>query len=336
MIFIPLSFFYNTSPCVRDIISPTIKLWEVHYMGCKDIYEKARLFIYRNARPVELALWRFHFEGGAKEDVLRALAAYQNLDGGFGHALEADSFNPNSAPIQTWNAASILRQIGFEDGSHPIIKGILRYLDSGADFSEEHGQWLNTVKSNDSYPHAIWWNYSENEDAFRYNPTAYLAGFILRFADKGSGLYKKAEKIAVRAYKWFIANIPCGDAATKCFLGLYEYLTEAGTELVDMDGFADKLREAVNADICRDSGKWGVEYVCQSSAFIRSKDSMFYEGNEELVKKECELIASSQLEDGSYNLPWVWCNDYKEYTLAANWWKAVQLIEKMGFLKEFC
>ena len=69
-----------------------------------EIYEKARGFIYRNARPLDLALWKYHFENGNREDVLTALMAYQNADGGFGHALEADSFNPNSAPIQTWTA----------------------------------------------------------------------------------------------------------------------------------------------------------------------------------------------------------------------------------------
>lgn len=39
-------------------------------------FEKARAFIYRNARPLDLARWQYHFEGGSKEAVLTALAAY--------------------------------------------------------------------------------------------------------------------------------------------------------------------------------------------------------------------------------------------------------------------
>ena len=306
-------------------------------MNYKEIYEKAQVFIYRNARPIELARWRYHFENGALEDVLTALVAYQNADGGFGHALEADSFNPNSTPIQTWNACKILREIGFTDGSHPIVKGILRYLDSGADFSEKHNQWMNTVKSNDDYPHAVWWSYSEKDEDYRdYNPTAYLAGFILRYADKDSSLYKKAEEIARQAYEWFVSAVPFGDDhSTACFVGLYEFLKETGSGLVDMPEFADKLKEEVNADICRDTEKWRTEYVCMPSKFIDGRDCMFYAGNEELVEKECEMIAKTQLEDGSYVLPWLWCNDYVEYTLAANWLKSVQLIEKMRFLKKF-
>ena len=302
-----------------------------------DIFQKARRFIYRNARPLDLAMWKYHFENGSREDVLTALATYQNTDGGFGHSLEADCFNPNSAPIQTWTACEILREINFTDGSHPIIKGILRYLDSGADFSEKHNKWLNTVKTNDDYPHAVWWSYSDKDEAYRdYNPTAHLAGFIIRYADKDSKLYKKAEDIAKQAYEWFRASVPFGDDHnTVCFVRLYEYLSETGTELVDMKEFADKLKEEINANICRETEKWRTEYVCLPSKFIDSKDSMFYAGNEELVQKELEITAESQLEDGSYIVPWLWYNEYKEYELAANWWKSRILINKLLFLKAF-
>jgi len=75
--------------------------------------------------------------------VLTALSVYQNADGGFGHALETDSWNPNSVPIQTWVATEILREIGFADKTRPIIQGILRYLDSGEDFNGPF--WFNTL-----------------------------------------------------------------------------------------------------------------------------------------------------------------------------------------------
>ncbi|MFA6693930.1 MAG: hypothetical protein WCS44_03750, partial [Bacillota bacterium] len=70
-------------------------------MKTKEIYLKARNFVYRNARPLDLALWKYHFEAGGSDAVVEALSHYQNLDGGFGHALEPDCWNPNSSPIQT-------------------------------------------------------------------------------------------------------------------------------------------------------------------------------------------------------------------------------------------
>ena len=52
-----------------------------------EIFEKARTFMYRNARPLDMARFQYHFEDGSKEAVMRALSYYQNEDGGFGHAV---------------------------------------------------------------------------------------------------------------------------------------------------------------------------------------------------------------------------------------------------------
>jgi hypothetical protein len=68
-------------------------------------FEKVRQFIYRNARPLDIARFQYHFENGTKEAVLTALVAYQNADGGFGRALEPDSWNPNSVPIRLYEKA---------------------------------------------------------------------------------------------------------------------------------------------------------------------------------------------------------------------------------------
>ena len=151
------------------------------------VFEKARKYIYRQARPLDSARWQYHFEKGTKENVLVALSMYQNNDGGFGHGLESDCFNPNSSPIQTWAATEILRENNFTDNTHPIIKGILKYLSSGLDFDTEHQQWLNTVPSNNDYPHAIWWTYKAGEVEFKYNPTACLAGFFIKYGDRKAG-----------------------------------------------------------------------------------------------------------------------------------------------------
>lgn len=300
------------------------------------IFQKTRKFIYQNARPIDLARWQYHFENGSKEAVLSALSVYQNADGGFGHALEADCFNPNSSPIQTWAATEILREIDFTDKEHPIIKGILKYLSSGVDFDKERNQWLNTVSSNNDYPCAIWWKDKENEREFKYNPTACLIGFVLKYGDKDSNFYQFACQTAREAYTYFISAIPYQEGhVTSCFIRLYEYCSEANLELFDIDEFKAKLIEQVNSEICKNIDKWRTEYVTMSSNFIRSKNSIFYFDNQEIVKNECKFIIESQCEDGSFVIPWQWWTDYKEYELAKNWWKADFCIKNMIFLREF-
>lgn len=299
------------------------------------VFEKARGFVYRNARPLELARWRFHFENSSADDVVTALSAFQNEDGGFGHALEEDNFNPNSLPMGVWKAAEILDEIGFSDKSHPMIKGMLRYLESGSCFDKVHEQWLNTVPGNNDYPCAIWWAYNGESD-FRYNPTAALAGFILKFAEKDSDIYQKALIIAKQAAEWFDANVPFNEMhVTNCFVRLYDCLCITGADVCSMDSFKEKLITQVNNSICRDTSKWGKEYVSLPADFIRSKDSIFIDGNEELLKEQCRLVKQMQLPDGSFPVTWIWCNDYAEYHIAANWWKSEFCINYMRFIRDF-
>lgn len=299
-------------------------------------FEKSRRFVYQNARPLDLSRWQYHFENGSQAAVLTALEAYQNADGGFGYGLEADCFNPNSSPIQTWAATEVLREIEFTDKTHPIIQGILRYLASGLDFDTQHRQWMNTVPSNNAHPHAIWWTYKEGEGEFKYNPTACLAGFFLKYGDPTCGFYRTAVQIAKEAYRFWLSCMPyCEQHVTACFIRLYEYCLESGVEIADMDEFRQKLIDQVAYELNQAAGEWEVSYVCMPSNFIKTKDSIFYPANTALIAKECEFIVKKQLDDGSFSIPWQWWTEYTEFEIAKNWWKADFCIKNMLFLRAF-
>ena len=118
----------------------------------KSAYKEVRTWIYRNARPLELALWQFCFEGGTREHVMEMLGFYQNEDGGFGNAVEPDCWNTESSPYAVLVVTGMLRRIGFTDSNHPVLRGMLQYLDSGAHVSEDG--WNFSIPSNDAYPSA--------------------------------------------------------------------------------------------------------------------------------------------------------------------------------------
>ncbi len=298
-------------------------------------FEKARKFMYRNARPIELARWQYHFEGGSRESVLKALSAYQNTDGGFGHGLEADSWNPHSSPITTWNACMILKEVDWQDKKHEMVQGILRYLASGKDYSETHHQWMNTVPSNNDYPHAIWWGFNGESD-YKYNPTAMLCGFILKFGEKGTALYDKVCDIAKEAVCWFLEKVPGVDRhETACFVTLYEYMLETGFDGVDLPALEQALKTQVSANIEKDTEKWKTEYVDKPSAFFIVPGSLFYDENRELAEYECRFIRENQLEDGSFSVNWQWWTEYKEFEAARMMWKGVIVLENMRYLKAF-
>lgn len=274
-------------------------------MIAKKVLENAAAFIYRNARPLDMARWQYHFENGSKEAVLHALAYYQNGDGGFGHALEADAWNPESAPIQTWAATEILREIDFKYATHPIIQGILRYLASGKDFNGTC--WFKMLKSNNDHPHAPWWETdADSTDDNDYNPTASLAGFIIYFADKSSDLFTLGCSIAQAAFDKLMFGEMEGNMHTlSCYVQMAEYIERAGVfDVIDMNVFKAKLRQLVKDCIERDTSVWGTSYICKPSQFFRRKDSIFYTDNRPTAAFEALFIVRTQLDDGTWNITW--------------------------------
>ena len=295
-------------------------------------FEKASDFIYRNARPLDLARWQYHFENGSKEAVLKALSYYQNDDGGFGHALEPDAWNPNSSPIQTWCATEILKEIDFTDSTHPIIKGILKYLISGQDFNGK--LWHNEVVSNNNYPHAPWWH-ADVDSADSYNPTACLAGFIICFAEKNSNLYKLGCRIAAEAYYADDKQGLSDDMhSVLLYIRLMQYCEKAGvTEVIDLSLLKERLREQVKSSITQNTAEWETSYICKPSQFFNSRDSIFYADNKEIADYECDFIIKTQLDDGSWIVPWGWSGYSEEWQVAKNWWKGNGILVNMLYLK---
>ena len=84
------------------------------------ILERARDFILREARLIDRRLFEVWFEGGDPALVLAALRAYQNPDGGFGHALEADTRTAASQPLYVEVALEWMADAGLADAEMAV------------------------------------------------------------------------------------------------------------------------------------------------------------------------------------------------------------------------
>lgn len=295
-------------------------------------YEKARNFMYRNARPLDLARFQYHFENGSKEAVMNVLSYYQNEDGGFGHAVEADCWNPHSTPLHCGAAGDIIREIDFEDAEHPVIQRLLKWYAGGDHFDGK--TWAITVESNNDYPHAPWWHTESVSSCHTdYNGTAQIAGFIARYAKRGGELFQLGVRVAKEAISALSPDELMDMHTCACYVKMAELFERAGaTEYIPFAELKEKLHKSVDKLIEADTSKWG-GYVCLPSRFIRSKDSEFYPNNREAADYECGHIMNTQLEDGSWDIPWSW-NDYPdEWAISKNWWKGQVIIENLLYLK---
>ncbi|MEM7535191.1 MAG: hypothetical protein AAF639_23645 [Chloroflexota bacterium] len=139
------------------------------------LFTKAEDFIWKNARLLERRLFAYHFKEGAREDVITALCAYQNADGGFGQAFEPDIRCPDSQPVPVQHALEVLDTVGIQtDEDAEMVERICDYLMTIT--TKEGGvPWL--LPSALNYPRAPWWQTEDNPPA-SLNPTAAIAGLL--------------------------------------------------------------------------------------------------------------------------------------------------------------
>ncbi|HJS95520.1 MAG TPA: hypothetical protein VJ741_14755 [Solirubrobacteraceae bacterium] len=112
----------------------------------------AETFIWSAARLLDRHRYAMLFEDGPAEPVIEALAAYQNPDGGFGHALEPDVRCPGSQPSPTLSALEILTEAGAANGElAQTARGWVARI-AGPD-----GSVPSALPDFEAYPHAPWY-----------------------------------------------------------------------------------------------------------------------------------------------------------------------------------
>ncbi|MCB0113035.1 MAG: hypothetical protein R2873_36575 [Caldilineaceae bacterium] len=135
------------------------------------VFARAEEFIWKNARTLDRRLFAFHFKGGPAQAVIDALRAYQNVDGGFGNALEPDIRCPDSQPVPVQHALEILDSVGWDDA---MAQRVCEYL---VTITTDEGGVPFVLPSVRAYPRAPWWNTDDDPPA-SLNPTAAIAGML--------------------------------------------------------------------------------------------------------------------------------------------------------------
>lgn len=160
-----------------------------------DTFLRLRKLVFRNARPLDYTKWKFLFENGNCDDFLMVLSGYQNEDGGFGHNLECNNWNPHSSPYTVCIALDHLDAASASESAvkSKIIAGIIEYLRSGAYSLDDGWVGMQGIPSNNDFAHMPWFHYDPKKAVEAdIGVTKRLVDFILKYADKESDVYCKA------------------------------------------------------------------------------------------------------------------------------------------------
>ncbi len=113
--------------------------------------DAAERFVLANGRLLDRHRLAVLLHQAPVEPVLRALRAYRNTDGGFGHALEPDVRAPDSEPASTLHALDVLVEIASLDD--PMVVEAAAWIGT---ISNPDGGLPFVLPSAAPFPHAPW------------------------------------------------------------------------------------------------------------------------------------------------------------------------------------
>ncbi len=301
------------------------------------LFQEVQSWMHRCARPVDLALWQCLFEDGSAEAVADALLAYQNADGGFGHALEADLWSPFSTPMGACAALNYLSLSGRRDLTHPAYQGLLRYLRSGA--GREGDQWLFCLPENDAYPHAPWYIFSEQTNRQEsLGVTATLSAFLIARLPASDPLSQRARAEAPALLACLHGDAPLGELGLSGLMNLLSACVEQHVAQVDAAELSSELDRRYLSTIRAGLGHWD-QYVHRPSIVVRSPASPLYPALSREVEEELDFLLRTRESGGVWPVYWSWGDLAARYpaaaVLSACWGQASLAINNMLFLRAF-
>lgn len=296
--------------------------------------EQVFKYLLRRGRPLDIVRYRFHLGDTAGLHVLQYLSAYQNPDGGYGHGLDPDILTPASSPLATWAATRILRKIIESPVTESQVIRMFDYLRDTPDFVD--GRWRACVPAMNDSPHAPWWHFDEEHEAevWKYNPTAELAGFILRFKPATSSLYALAEDVVremvpkLMSEEYQLDGHELSNVTT-----MYKDLLIAGRLDLLPEDFGEFLKRRVRLALTEGLADYraGV-YGNIPSLYIMGKDSPYYEENKEAAEDYADFLEESLQPEGYWNPNWTWGEQELPPEVLADWRSALS-VENLLYLK---
>lgn len=295
-----------------------------------EAFGKARSFMKSTARPLEQALFEFHFAGGSRDVVLAELAKFQNTDGGFASNLESDTRWSGSSPLGTMKALRILNEVRATD-KDPYVQSSVRYL--LASFDKKNNLWHALPKEANSAPHAPWWNVSEDTGKCEVEspvfPTAAIAGYLQAYSRLlPPGFLESITKSSLNFLSRSPADMPMPNI---------EMLTELVRSLPPKQraGAARKLESVLANVVIRDPLKWDT-YSVLPLTFVHSPDSPLYSGLADIIPANLDYMISTLQDDGGWNLTWSWeKSDPTAWKSAEKEWRGFVTLENLKTLKAF-
>jgi hypothetical protein len=301
----------------------------------REAFGRASQFLMTQARPLERALFEYHFEGATVDSALSELAHFQNEDGGFGRALEADLRTPSSSALATGIGLRMLRELKCSV-DHPMVHKAVAYLITTYD--DKAQVWQAVSPDTNSFPHAPWWHDEEGSlerlfDGFRIIPRALIVGSLHHFsALVPMNLLDDITEDTVR----YIETVKVLGSGGGSDLRYAISMTEA--ENLPQHYAArlkTRIQEAIPAAVVRDPIKWG-SYGATPLRIVPSPKSIGAGLIQDELQMHLDYQITHQTPEGTWDPDWSWGDSYPEaWEQAKLEWRGQRTLETLTILHAF-
>ncbi|WP_163527538.1 hypothetical protein [Halobacillus ihumii] len=290
-------------------------------------YKRAANWIMKHGRELEKARMKQLMKGGHAQDIVTALTAFQNEDGGFGNGLEADIRLPHSSPIATSVAMQLLVQLDDNPQANQMIQSALGYLEN--QFDTKRQGWYAVPPEVNQYPHAFWWTVHEDGmswiDHHWGNPSAEIIGYLLRYRNTVTGL--DVDQLVKQCMDYFM-KLTVFESEHEIYC--YQRLFQLHPDLLTPEA-SDQLHKAVQSLVVLGQEKWQ-DYVPSPLKFVPGPNHSRLGIPTIEITKNLQFVME-QLENHPFiEPPWEW-NDYMDsWEQAKQDWRGVLTYEALQWL----
>ncbi|MGH2849980.1 MAG: hypothetical protein ACRDLP_05130 [Solirubrobacteraceae bacterium] len=249
----------------------------------------AERFVLANARVIDRHRLAVLLHGAPVEPFLRALSAYQNDDGGFGHALEPDVRSPHSEPVSALRAIELLNEVGAPDdrmmAEAAAWVGAIALADGGVPV---------VMPTAAAYPHAPWMVASEGASFL----TLAIAGALLEAGSREPWLERAT------AWSWSALARPDELSAywVKCALAFLDAVPDESRASAALEQIRPMLGDSGSLPVAGGiEGERLTPLVLSERPRARSR-ALF---TDEQIANDLDRLEREQQDDGGWTFDWL-------------------------------
>lgn len=297
----------------------------------KELFNEIKIYMNKEARPLEKAIFNYYFNDSNGDDILDMLEEFQNQDGGFGRGIEPDFKLIDSSPMGTSIGLRYLNILSNNDRAQKMISRAIKYLE--LTFDSERNGWYSVPITVNDYPHAPHWEHRDDIgmtviDYSWGNPTAELIGYLYKYRE----YLTKLDIFSLVNYAIDNLNERTefnSEHEIFCYIRMYNTIDEELSTLIE-----DTLKFAVSQLININESKW-TDYVPMPLKFIEFDSENFFGIDGKFIDNNLNYLIA-ELEENNKILPtWEWDDYLDEWEIAKTEWMGILTLEALLSLMKF-